>query len=84
MNNSAHSVPLVGADFIGKKGDLFGEEDELGLNHCVFTERDFFSQRLIGTLCLILLDEPVKFVMMPSCRNDSIVSKVSVQKAMLD
>lgn len=29
-------VHPVGAHFIEKKGDLFGEEEEVGLNHCVY------------------------------------------------
>lgn len=43
MNNSQHTLlPPVGEDFIGEKGDLFGEEDERELS-CVFTERGFLE-----------------------------------------
>lgn len=35
-------------------------------------------------LSFIHLDEPIKFVMMASCRNDFIVLRVNIQKAMLN
>lgn len=51
----------------GKKVDLYGEEDEADLI-TVFMEKSFF--RGWQMLCFIHLDEPIQFVMMPSCRNE--------------
>lgn len=76
--------PLTWCKFYRKKRKPMWGGRWTGAQSLSFYGKGFLSQRLRYMLSFIHLDEPIKFVMMASCRNDFIVLRVNIQKAMLN